>query len=293
MAKECASELVRKRNDEAVLQFTASVEKRLSMIVEQSFAKTTGKHSSKREKMWSEFHKFRSHDLFSIWNRMVEELNIQEKFRDMWLPQTVARLALESIVKSKCPAAIPQTAPQLQLDGDELNALRYVAGFVLLSVKKAYVSIGATTIANWIDRQVDSSVSSADSYQEFSNEWIKKVNRGGLFCVCDAVFDLFVAMEKQLRLYLADLSAHHGIDKDKVLTSILQDDEVQLLWEMLVMELTEEEEQSLLRKFVQLWLTIRGFSYASAIKEEYKRSCGALKRKRALRKELKKKSLED
>ena len=59
------------------------------------------------------------------------------------------------------------------------------------------------------------------------------------------------------------------------------------------MELTEEEEQSLLRKFVQLWLTIRGFSYASAIKEEYKRSCGALKRKRALRKELKKKSLED
>ena len=137
MAKECASELVRKRNDEAILQFTASVEKRLSMIVEQSFAKTTGKHSTKREKMWSEFYKFRSHDLFSIWNRMVEELNIQEKFRDMWLPQTVARLALESIVKSKCPAAIPQTAPQLQLDGDELNALRYAAGFVLLSVKKA------------------------------------------------------------------------------------------------------------------------------------------------------------
>ena len=54
---------------------------------------------------------------------------------------------------------------------------------MLLSVKKAYVSIGATTIANWIDRQVDSSVSSADSYQEFSKEWIKKLNRGGLFCV--------------------------------------------------------------------------------------------------------------
>ena len=37
------------------------------------------------------------------------------------------------------------------------------------------------------------------------------------------------------------------------------------------MEITEEEEQScLISKFVQLWLTIRGFSYASAIKEEYK-----------------------
>ena len=56
------------------------------------------------------------------------------------------------------------------------------------------------------------------------------------------------------------------------------------------MELEEEEDQALLKRIIQLWLTIRGFSYASAILEDYKRSCGALKRTKALRKELKKQS---
>ena len=279
-----------RRNDGAVLRFSIDVEKRLTEIAERSFSKTTGKHSAKREKMWKEFHKFRSSSLFTMWGEMIQRLNMPEKFMDMWLPQTVVRLAFESIIKLKYPVAIPKSAPHLQLDDDELNALRYVAGFVLLSVKKAYVSTGATTIVNWIDRQVDGSVSSADTYYEFSKAWIDKVNRGGLFCICDTVFDMFVAMEKQLRQHLADLSECYGIDKEKVITGILEEDEVQLFWEMLTVELTEEEEQPLLRKIVKLWLTIRGFSYASAIIEEYKRSCGALKRQKALRKDLKKKS---
>ena len=49
--------------------------------------------------------------------------------------------------------------------------------------------------------------------QEFSKAWTSKVNRSGRFCVCDTVFDL------------EDLSGHHGIDKDKVVTSIMEDDD--------------------------------------------------------------------
>ena len=63
------------------------------------------------------------------------------------------RLAFESIIKLKYLVVIPESAPHLQLDDDELNARQYVAGFVLLSVKKAHVSNGSTTI---IDRQVES-----------------------------------------------------------------------------------------------------------------------------------------
>ncbi len=83
--------------------------------------------------MWSEFYQFRADELFRMWN---QKLNVPEKFKDVWLPQTVARLALESIIKTKYPLNMTETAPQLQLDGDELNALRYAAGYVLLSVKK-------------------------------------------------------------------------------------------------------------------------------------------------------------
>lgn len=74
------------------------------------------------------------------------------------------------------------------------------------------------------------------------------------------------------------------------MSSIEEDDEIQSMWSLVAIDLTEETEKALLKQTIQLWLTIRGFSYASAIVEEYKRSCGALKRKKALRKELKEKS---
>ena len=89
-------------------------------------------------------------------------------------------------------------------------------------------------------------------------------------------------MERVLRQYLGDLSTHHGIDKEKVVSSMHKDGEIRLLWDVMVMELEEEEDQALLKRIIQLWLTIRGFSYASAILEDYKRSCGALKRTKAI-----------
>ncbi|SMN02434.1 hypothetical protein SPONN_1063 [uncultured Candidatus Thioglobus sp.] len=293
LARECAGELLNKisRNEEAALHFIVALERKLTMIAEQSFVKTTGKHSTKREKLWTAFYTLRANDLFGMWNKMISRLKMQDKFTDMWLPQTVARVALESIVKAKYPVEMSASNPQITVDSDEQNALRYAAGFVFMSLKKKYSSMGVTAITDWINKQADTdSVDSADSFQEFTKSWIRKVNRGGLFCVSDSAYDLFLAMEKLLRQYLEDLSVHQGIDKDRVMSSIEEDDEIQSMWSLLAIDLTEETEKALLKQTIQLWLTIRGFSYASAIVEEYKRSCGALKRKKALRKELKEKS---
>lgn len=256
------------------------------MIAEQSFVKTTGKHSKKREKLWCDFYTFRANDLFRMWNQMVSRLNMPEKFRDMWLPQTVARLALESIVKTKYPVEMPVSNPQITIDGDEQNAIRYAAGFVFMSLRKRYASKGVTVITDWIKKQADTnSVPTAESYQEFTKLWITKVNRGGLFCVNDAVFDMFLALERLTRQYL---TVHQ--EKDEVISCIEADDEILSMWSLLAIDLDEEIDKALLKQIIQLWLTIRGFSYASAVIEEYKRICGALKRKRALRKELKRKS---
>ncbi len=48
--------------------------------------------------MWSAFYQFRAADLF-MWKQLIMKLKMPEKFEDAWLPQTVARLALESIIK--------------------------------------------------------------------------------------------------------------------------------------------------------------------------------------------------
>ena len=59
---------------------------------------------------------------------------------------------------------------------------------------------------------------------------------------------------------------------------------------MIAFELDEDVSQNLLRSIIQLWVTIRGFSYAGALVEQYKRACGSLKRKKSLRVELRKSS---
>ena len=57
---------------------------------------------------------------------------------------------------------------------------------------------------------------------------------------------------------------------------------------MMTWDIDETNSLKVLREIIKLWLTIRGFSYASCIVEEYKRLSGVFKRTKSLRKELKK-----
>lgn len=60
------------------------------------------------------------------------------KYEDPRLIQTVSRLALEKLVCIKHP--LPSESPDpKQLTADEHNALRYAAGYVLLSLKRKLI----------------------------------------------------------------------------------------------------------------------------------------------------------
>ena len=65
------------------------------------------------------------------------------------------------------------------------------------------------------------------------------------------------------------LSSNHGIDKEVVVDCLHSDNDVQFYWSMIAVELDEEVSQNLLRDIIHLWVTIRGFSYASILVEQY------------------------
>ena len=112
-----------------------------------------------------------------------------------------------------------------------------------------------------------------DTYQQFTKQWVEKVNRGGLFLISDSIYELFQSMETVLRQYLPQLSStKHGINVEEVIDFILQDNEVQLSWITLAADLSEEDSFKLSRSIVRLWVTIRGFSYASTLVEQYKKT---------------------
>ena len=141
-----------------------------------------------------------------------------------------------------------------------------------------------------ISTEIDSTLS-GDTYQQFTKQWVEKVNRGGLFLISDSVYELFQSMETVLRQYLPRLSTNHGINTEEIIDFILKDNEFQLNWTNLATDLNEEDSFDLSKSIVRLWVTIRGFSYASTIVEQYKKAQhSSQKKKKSLRTELKKKS---
>ena len=135
---------------------------------------------------------------------------------DLWLAQVTARLSLEFIIKTKYPVAQPPSVEPKPLDTDEHNALWFAAGYVLRSRRKAPNQV----VVSWIDQQKVStevdSTSNADTYQQFTKQWVEKVNRGGLYLISDSMYEFFHLMEAVPCQYLHRLSSNHGNDKEVV-----------------------------------------------------------------------------
>ena len=129
---------------------------------------------------------------------------------------------------------------------------------------------------------------------DYTKEWIKKINRGGLFELSDNTFQLFQAIElalcQMLVLHLRDEGSEY---KPAIVSAVAQDD-VLFYWSMSSIDITGESHSAeLLNKVIDLWVIIRGFSIASTWTEQYKQASKATKAKHSLRKGLRDLSKKD
>ena len=91
--------------------------------------------STKKEKLWCEFHRIRLHTLPAIWKRCCRALDIPY---NQLVAQTVNLKLFESLLRtyfakisdSKATMTTPTPSSITSFSDDELNALRYVAGYV-------------------------------------------------------------------------------------------------------------------------------------------------------------------
>ena len=245
--------------------------------------------SKRRERMWTMYYEFRSSELKRLWTTVVTHLQLPLKYNDPWLVQVLSRHFLEKLILVKNPVSHPSSVVK-PLTADEHQVLRYVAGYVLVSIRKEYSKNSA--LVEWINQQTDVDDSPRGSFIEFTKIWIEKVNRGGLFLVSDCVYELFHAMEQVLRQFLSRIPEKSHLDKEKAISAMIEDNEIQFYFSVLSCDIDTETSQRVLEDMIRLWITTRGNSYASAIVEQYKAIKGALKRKKALRKDLKQKSSE-
>ena len=110
-----------------------------------------------------------------------------------------------------------------------------------------------------------------DGPSELPSEWTALLNRGGLKFATTGMFHLVREMEIVVRAQISGSTLRSNF-KDSATTAIISNGDVRAHWSTLCEdhEWQEEEAEALLKLVVDHWITVRGFSYASAWVEQYK-----------------------
>eukprot|EP00731_Ephydatia_muelleri_P024487 Em0016g758a len=143
----------------------------------------------------------------------------------------------------------------------EMYALRYSAGYVPRTLRRKLEKCKKKKIEllNCIGDMLESD----DSVQSDSTNWIKCVDRGGLTFVNSQTFELFLAMELEVRSHLQGPGKPVNFMSD-IAPKVKNNEDVLFCWSMLSSSWDEESSKTLFKMVVDLWLTIRGYSTASA-----------------------------
>ena len=160
----------------------------------------------------------------------------------------------------------------------EGNALRYAASYVVHHVFK-----GVKKSSHELKRDVTDCLmqlvlgKQEDCEQGTAEEWTNLLDRGGLWHVRETTFQVFNALEEGVRQFLSELSspaAATGL-KAKFVAKLVTNDDVQFHWSIATASFDiddTEVHETVLRKITELYITIRGFAYASAWIEQYKQT---------------------
>ena len=188
---------------------------------------------------------------------------------------------------------------------DEENIIRYACGYVCMHLRRRFISSKSEKAVDFIEcldkmrEQHNDTMQSTTSFLEYTQEWTKKINRGGLFIISDEAYNFFISLELATRSKLpthllktatCTLSAESTKEEDttEIVKTICDDEDVLFYWTLTGVDLDEEGSKELLKHIVQLWLTIRGFSLSKEWMEQYKALVKATQKN--LRKQLKQRS---
>ena len=228
---------------------------------------------AKRERMWGKFHHTRTSTGFKeSWIRLMQ-LSIGTSSSPIFY-QYLTDVMFKTMVKCHFPVepVASEACDVPPLDYQESNALRYAAGYVPRAIRKRLERgshpLKEELVLCLVEMCEDDGVE-ADN----SADWTKAISRGGIKLVNNKTYHFFHAVEMRVRRHFSKASAPtlSAGSKAELVESIATDDDVNFFWSILSAE-WEEEEQILLRMLIDLWVTIRGFSFSKSMMEMYKQA---------------------
>ena len=217
--------------------------------------------------MWSLYHPMRTSKTY-----LVEWLAFLKKTGNFQVChmfcQYVGHRVFKELIKLSHPLdeCADITVPP-KLTYEETNALRYAAGYVPRALKQK-LSKSAHPLKEYLQLCILDLLDDGDEETSGSQDWVDLIDCGGLTRVNNTTFEVFLAMECELRRHL---HTHQAPNLGNHVThAIIENEDVQFLWSILRADWEEESGAVLLQMVVNQWVKIRGFSFASCWVEKYK-----------------------
>ena len=289
--KEFASErlphhsLIRKQiesliqSPEDLQSLSTTLHKEMMPIISSLPSQKSRKHSFQVE-LWPLFHAFRVREVPRIWKDAQQAIPDVDSILTLKATMEYALVLLQKKYGDNQSSMIEQKEKRREtISLEEENSIRYVAGFVVMKMKKKYsntksvfINQSLLSMEEGTAKDEGGSGEEDESFMSYTRAWLDLVNRGGLFRVHDDVYSFFLELELCMypllrnRLDVGDSSQ----SKSEMVKSIRTDEDVLFAWSVVTIDLSEDDSQLLLADIIELWMTIRGFSIASRLLEDYK-----------------------
>ena len=277
------------RSVHGIVQFSDELMATLQSIASLLKITDHGKHSlssisTRKCSMWKRFNDFCTSTKYrEDWLSLLRMLGIEDKVPIAVIANHLARVLLDDMIIQMIPHKEKEIDDAvIELSTDEEEAIRYTCGYVVRTLKKKlakqthYIEI---LDAMHPDNEDDDD---SDDFLTYTTNWIARVDRGGLYKVNDETFLLIRWMELTMRKCMCGKS----IDICLAISNILSSENVLSCWNLICHNLTDDKSDILLTKIAELWVTIRGFSYAGNLIEQYKQITKSKFGKKSLRKSL-------
>ena len=244
-------------------------------------------HNCNKEIMWRQYYLLRTSEKFvTQWNDFLSDVNTPvQPVLFQHLTDVIFKTLVEDYFKIEYLEQETVEVPT----SDENNVIRYIAGYLCRHLRKNLERENHELKEEMILCLMALTKDKPEEVDE-TEEWTKKVDRGGLWYVKETTFQLFYAIEHQIRSILKLLKTPSNPCKSEIIKRILSDDDVQFYWEIASADFEIDDDETknlLLTKMVQLFLTVRGFSYAGVTMEKHKQlTKKSIQRSKSLRRDL-------
>ena len=182
-------------HDDDMSQFESKLVKSLSTCM-QVRAKS---QKMQREKMWTNYHALRTSTAYSNeWQTFLKSSTSVSKVSPIFC-QYVGNFVFKELIRLHHPIAESTGNISIQrLTYEETNALRYAAGYIPRALKKK-LQTSTHPLKTDIQLCIQDLLDDSDEDQNDSQDWLQLIDRGGLTHVNNTTFEMFIAMEYELR----------------------------------------------------------------------------------------------